>query len=114
MYTAKNIRGPWARVSDINPVRNLTEYDTKSCQLLCHSAAATGAVRCNRTIHGQLNSIGQLQTQGGDLVVLAMIDRCMTAPGANPLQNASNCDARSRARNTTYTPGYVHGHDAQY
>ena len=126
LYEARAPEGPWVRHGDLNPVRNASEYTT--CQLQCHSAAATGADRCNHTIHGQLNSIGQLHRSrtirgsgggdaaggggGGDgLVVLAMLDRWMTAPGANPLQNASNCDASSRAKNSR---NYVHGHDAQY
>ena len=109
VYIADGIEGPWVRSGDINPVRNTREYTT--CQMSCHSAAETGAVRCNRTIHGQLNSIGQIKVASGETIVLAMIDRWMTAPGANPLPNASNCDASSRARNS---PHYVHGHDAQY
>jgi hypothetical protein len=118
IYEAQQPEGPWVRSGDVNPVRNASQYTT--CQLQCHSAAATGAARCNHTIHGQLNSIGQLagsssganDGRGGiHMVVLAMLDRWMTAPGANPLQNASNCDASSREKNS---PSYVHGHDAQY
>ena len=118
VYEAAHPRGPWIRQGDVNPVSNSSQY--MWCQLRCHSAAETGAARCNHTIHGQLNSIGQLYRQhssssgsggGVGVVVLAMLDRWMTAPGANPLQNASNCDASSRARNS---PEYVHGDDAQY
>ena len=59
VYTASKITGPWVRgPHDLNPVRNGSA--ATSCQLQCHSAAATGGARCNHTIHGQLNSIGVL------------------------------------------------------
>ena len=107
-YTATDPIGPWVRQpADVNPISNQSTAARCHCQLQCHSAAETGAARCNHTIHGQLNSIGQLQLDAGgggggggelrdvgnvvdqgresavrgELIVLAMMDRWMTAPG---------------------------------
>jgi hypothetical protein len=109
VYSAASVFGPWVRRGDINPVRNAS--DATHCQLQCHSSAETGARRCDHTIHGQLNAVGQLRSATGELTVLALIDRWMSAPGANPRPDASNCVASSKARNA---PGYVHGDDYQY
>ena len=133
VYTAARIEGPWTRRGDVNPVSDVAQ--ATHCQLACHSSAGassarkrllstafqrtrifclpaeTGAERCNHTIHGQLNAVGQLRTASGELVVLALIDRWLSAPGANPAANASNCVDSSKARNAA---GYVHGDDYQY
>ena len=97
LWQSRDICGPWSRSVDINPVSN------SSSRAWCRHAA----------VDGQLNAIGVLRKEGGgnDSVILALIDRWMTGPGANPDQNTTGCSVASNAKNSE---AYVHGDDAQY
>ena len=111
LWQSREIRGPWSRSVDINPIAN-SSVRAWCATAIAHKSAPADLCR-HAAVNGQLNAIGVLRKEGGDndSVILALIDRWMTGPGANPDQNATDCSVASNAKNSK---AYVHGDDAQY
>jgi endo-1,4-beta-xylanase len=109
VWQAPSIRGPWRRSNDINPIAN-SSVSAWCATAESHKSAPADVCR-HVAVNGQLNAIGVLRKAGGGSVILALIDRWMTAPDANPAQNATDCSPASNAKNAA---SYVHGNDFQY